>query len=165
MGGGIAMGLAEWILQLLVVALLGAALPYVLRLERELRALRRDRASLESGAAGLGEATRLAEAALLRLRAAAEGSGRQVAETLARAEPLRDDLRYLIERAEGLADRMEGQIRAARSVAPGAAAPPPEVAGLAAVSAGPAAGGAVARSRAERELLQALAQGRAGGAR
>jgi Domain of unknown function (DUF6468) len=154
------MGLAEWVLQLLVVALLGAALPYVLRLERELRALRRDRASLESGAAGLGEATRLAEAALLRLRTAAEGSGRQVAETMARAEPLRDDLRYLIERAEALADRMEGQIRAARAAAP-APGGPVAVADpvVAAGGSAPAGGGAAARSRVERELLRALAQG------
>ncbi len=149
------MGLVEWLLQLLVIALLAVALPFVLRLERELRALRRDRAALESGAAGLGEATRMAEAALMRLRAAAETSGRQVAEKLALAEPLRDDLRYLIERAEALADRIEGQIRAARQVAgpaaPAAAAPEP--AEPAAAASGPA------RSRAERDLLRALTQG------
>jgi hypothetical protein len=156
------MGVAEWVLQLLVVGLLAVALPYVLRLERELRALRRDRGALETGAAGLAEATRMAESALLRLRAAAEASGRQVAEKLALAEPLRDDLRYLIERAETLADRMEGQIRTARGAAT-AAAPAPRPEPPAAEAA--AAPGAGARSRAERELMRALALGSARGGR
>ena len=139
------MGLAEWLLQIVVVGLLGLALPYVLRLERELRALRRDRAALDGSAAGLAEATRMAEAASLRLRAAAEASGRQVAEKLAVAEPLRDDLRYLVERAEALADRLDGQIRAARQ---GMQAPVPE----------PVEAASPARSRAERDLLRALTQ-------
>ena len=108
------MGVLEWAVQLLVIVLLGVALPYVLRLERELRALRRDRAALDGSAAGLAEATRLAEAASLRLRASAESAGRQVAEKLAVAEPLRDDLHYLVERAEAIADRLDGLVRAAR---------------------------------------------------
>jgi len=112
------MGIVEWGLQLCVVALLAAALPYVLRLERELRALRQDRAALEGSAAGLAEATRLAEAASLRLRASAETAGRQVAEKLAAAEPLRDDLHYLVERAEAIADRLDGLVRASRTAAP-----------------------------------------------
>lgn len=149
------MGLWEWLLQCLVVALLAVALPFVLRLERELRALRRDRAALEGGAAGLSEATRVAEAAALRLRAAAETSGRQVAEKLAVAERLRDDLGYLVERAEALADRLDGQIRAARQAPPAAAAPEPAGAGAP----------APARSRAERDLLRALAKGLPGAAR
>lgn len=136
------MGIAEWLVQGLVVALLAGAMPFVLRLERELRALRRDRAALDGSAAGLAEATRLAEAASLRLRASAESAGRQVAEKLAVAEPLRDDLRYLVERAEAMADRLDGLVRTAR-VSPAAAAPAEPV----------------TRSRAERDLLKALAQG------
>ena len=85
----------------------------------------------------------MAEAASLRLRATAEGAGRQVAERLAAAEPMRDDLRYLVERAEGLADRLEGLVRSARPMA----APEPAIA---------------APSQAERDLLRALSQGLAG---
>jgi len=135
------MGWLEWMLQLALVALLLGALPFLLRLERGLRALRQDRGALEGSARDLGEATRMAEAASLRLRAAAETAGRQVAERLAVAEPLRDDLRYLVERAEGLADRLEGLVRANR--APAAEAMPAE----------PAQPG---RSQAERDLLRAL---------
>jgi hypothetical protein len=131
------MGWVEYALQWLTVLLLLLALPFVIRLERALSAARRDRAALEAGAAGLAEAVRLADAAATRLRAAAEGAGRQVAERLAAAEPVRDDLRYLVERAEGLADRLDGLVRAAR----------------------PAAEPAPARSQAERDLLRALGQG------
>ena len=135
----------EWSAQLLLTLLLVAAMPFIIRLERGLAAVRRDRVALEAGAAGLNEATRLAEAASIRLRASAEGAGRQVAERLAAAEPMRDDLRYLVERAEGLADRLDGLVRTAR---PLAADPAPA---HAAASPG--------RSQAERDLLRALSQG------
>ena len=141
------MGWTEWALQCAVILLLAAALPLVLKLERTLAAVRRDRAALEGSAGSLTEATRLAEAASIRLRAAAEGGGRQLAERLAAAEPLRDDLRYLVERAEAMADRLEAAVRAARPLAqdPAADAAPAAEAG---------------RSPAERTLLRALRMGR-----
>ncbi|MFC7476868.1 DUF6468 domain-containing protein [Dankookia sp. GCM10030260] len=139
------MGWIEWALQCLVILLLVAALPLVLRLERTLAAVRRDRAVLDGSAGNLTEATRLAEAASIRLRAAAEGGGRQLAEKLAAAEPLRDDLRYLVERAETIADRLEVAVRNAR---PLAHEPATEDV--------PAAG----RSQAEQALLRALRMGR-----
>lgn len=135
----------EWGLQLSVVALLLGAMPFALRLERELRAVRRDRSALDGSASGLTEASRLAEAAALRLRATAETAGRQIAEKLAAAEPLRDDLRYLVERAEALADRLDGLVRTARPLA-GQAARPPVTA-----EASP-----TPSSQAERDLLRAL---------
>jgi hypothetical protein len=140
------MGWLEWALQGVVILLLAVALPLVLRLERSLAAVRRDRAVLDGSAGTLTEATRLAEAASIRLRAAAEGGGRQLAEKLAAAEPLRDDLRYLVERAEAIADRLEAAVRAARPLAREPAAPEtPDEPG---------------RSQAERALLRALRMGR-----
>ena len=111
------MTVLEWGLQLVLLLMLGAAIPFALRLERALREIRADRSALEGSAQGLSEAARMAEAAMVRLRASAELAGRQVAERTATAEPLRDDLRYLIERAETLADRLEGLVRAARPMA------------------------------------------------
>lgn len=140
------MGWVEWTLQCVVILLLVAALPLVLRLERTLAAVRRDRAVLEGSAGNLTEATRLAEAASIRLRAAAEGGGRQLAEKLAAAEPLRDDLRYLVERAEAMADRLEGAVRAARPLAQEHTAEEPVA--------------EAGRSQAERALLRALRMGR-----
>lgn len=145
------MGWLEWVLQLVLVLLLATLLPFAIRLERRLAAVRGDRAAIERSAAGLTEATRMAEAASLRLRAAAESAGRGVAEKLAAAEPLRDDLRYLTERAEAIADRLEGLVRVARPLAQ-EAAPTAAAAPVAAA----AARGTAARSEAERELLRAL---------
>ena len=136
----------EWALQGAVILLLVAALPLVLRLERTLAAVRRDRAVLDGSAGTLTEATRLAEAASIRLRAAAEGGGRQLAEKLAAAEPLRDDLRYLVERAEAIADRLEAAVRVARPLAQDAPDPDPST--------------EAGRSQAERALLRALRMGR-----
>ena len=64
---------------------------------------------------------------------------------MAAAEPLRDDLRYLVQRAEAVADRLDELVRAARGGLPpaGRAAP-------AAASPRPV------ESRAERDLLLAL---------
>ncbi|MFT8245280.1 DUF6468 domain-containing protein [Roseomonas sp. BN140053] len=141
----------EWVLQAVLLLLLLAALPFAWRLERQLSALRQDRPALQAGAEGFAEATRQAEAALVRLRATAEGAGRGVAERVAQAKPLREDLRFLVERAEALADRLERLVRDARPLASGAeprhaAAPVPAAAGAEEAP----------RSQAERDLLRAL---------
>ena len=143
------MSMLEWALQLVLLGLLAAAIPFALRLERALREIRRDRAAMDGSAQGLSEAARLAEAAMVRLRASAELAGRQVAERTAAAEPLRDDLRYLMERAEVLADRLEGLVRAGRPMA----TEPPRVPE------------ATLQSQAERDLMRALAAGGQKGAR
>ncbi|WP_043831386.1 DUF6468 domain-containing protein [Muricoccus aerilatus] len=136
-----AMGTIEWILQGALLVLLLAAIPFALRLERGLAAIRRDRAALNDGAEGVETAARGAQSVLAALRSSLEVQARQAAA----AEALRDDLRFLIERAEGLADRLEGAVRRARPLAgPPGAAPAEEP----------------ARSQAERDLLQALRQAR-----
>jgi len=84
----------------------------------------------------------------MRLRATAELAGRQVAERTASGERVREDLRYLVERAEQMADRLEGAVQLARPVAAAAAAPPPASAAAAATAA--------PRSEAERGLMRAL---------
>ncbi|MBY0337708.1 MAG: hypothetical protein K2X11_13905 [Acetobacteraceae bacterium] len=129
----------EWAAQAAVIALLAGMLPVAWRLERALRGLRGDREALSDGAASLGEATRQAEAALLRLRATAELAGRQVTEKVAAAEPVRDELRYLLERAEAIAARLERAVEEGRPLAAGRALPD-----------------ALPPSEAERGLIRAL---------
>jgi hypothetical protein len=143
------MSLFEWAAQAVLLLMLGVAIPFAIRLERQLAALRRDRGALEAGAAGMSEATRAAEAAMLRLRATAEGAGKGVAERIAAAEPLREDLRFLTERAEALADRLDALVRSARPLAGHAAPAPAPAATLAEPAVTP-------RSQAERDLLKAL---------
>jgi septal ring factor EnvC (AmiA/AmiB activator) len=129
----------EWIANLALLALLAAVIPFAWRLDRRLDALRLAGGELGQGAQGIAAATEAAEAALARLRATAEQSGRLVAERVATAETLRDDLAFLSERAELLADRLDALVRQARPLE-AATAPP----------------GTAPRSEAERELLRAL---------
>jgi hypothetical protein len=153
------MTLLEWIAHGALLLLLAVAVPFAWRLDRQIGALRREGAALEGGAAGIAAAAEAAEAALARLRATAEQAGRSVGDRVAAAEPLRDDLRFLTERAETLADRLDGLVRAARPMA--ASVPETAIAPIIAnegLAAEP--GGARPRSAAERELLRALRGGR-----
>lgn len=133
------MGVLLPLLDVAVIALLAATLPIMWRLDRLLRALRADRSALEQGAEGLSSAVREAEALLGRLRDGAEIAQRQLAERVKSADMTRDDLRYLIERAETIADRLEAAVQAGRTATTASPASP-----------------AMPRSEAERELLRAL---------
>lgn len=143
------MGGFEWLLDIVVVALLGVTLFHAVRLERALGVVRRDRAALAEMLEGFDASTRQAESGIDRLRGLADGAGRQIAKEVQTATSLRDDLAFLIERGERLADRMDELIRAGR------AAEAPRTPEPAAADAGPQV-----RSQAERDLLAALRMAR-----
>jgi hypothetical protein len=113
----------EWLLEIALVALLAATLFHAMRLERALGVLKRDRAALEELVASFNSSTRAAEQGIERLRAAAEGAGRQVQRQAEVAAGLKDDLLFLTERGERLADRLDLLVRSARPLAQD---PPPE---------------------------------------
>jgi phage shock protein A len=110
---------AEWILEGVLVLLLGATLFHALRLERALGVLKRDRAVLEELVEGFNESTRQAETGIERLRSAADGAGRQMARQIETAQRLRDDLSFLADRSDKLAERLESAVRAARMMTDG----------------------------------------------
>src|SRR5580692_6260179 len=97
----------EWVLEIVLMALLGATLFYSVRLERALGVLKRDRTALEALVSGFNASTRQAEAGVERLRAAADGAGRQLARQIDAAVALKDDLTLLSQRGERLADRLD----------------------------------------------------------
>lgn len=130
----------QWVLELILVGLLAATLFHAVRLERALGVLKRDRAALQALIDGFNASTRQAEAGIERLRAAADGAGRQLARQLEAGLSLKDDLTLLIQRGERLADRLDGEVRAGRPLLA-----EPEPAEL-----------ARPRSQAERDLLRAL---------
>lgn len=139
----------EWILELGLSGLLIATLFHALRLERALGVLKRDRGALESLVAGFNASTSQAETSVARLRQAADGAGRDIAQRIDSATTLNGDLAFLIERGERLADRMESLVRQTRPLA----SPAPAMAE--AFEAEPRV-----RSQAERDLLQALRMAR-----
>ncbi len=114
----------EWLLEIALVALLAATLFHAMRLERALGVLKRDRAALEELVVSFNGSTRAAEHGIERLHAAAEGAGRQVQRQVEVAGGLKDDLLFLIERGERVADRLDLLVRAARPLAQDAPAEP-----------------------------------------
>ena len=145
----------EWLLELALLVLLAATLFHAMRLERALGVLKRDRAALEELVAGFNSSTRAAEHGIERLRAAAEGAGRQVQRQVEASAGLKDDLLFLTERGERLADRLDTLVRAAKPLSQEHAAPEPPP--RPAEEADPAAR---LRSQAERDLLRALRMAR-----
>ena len=107
----------EWTLELILVVLLIAMLFHAIRLERALGVLRRDRAALEQLVAGFNTSTHLAEFGIQRLRAAVDGAGREIETQLAKSVSLKDDLAFLTERGDRLADRLDELVREARPMA------------------------------------------------
>lgn len=106
----------ELMLDILLIALLTATLFHAVRLERALGVLKRDRSALESLVASFNASTQAAETGIERLHAATEGAGRQIQRQIDTATPLKDDLTFLVQRGEGLADRLEELVSAARPV-------------------------------------------------
>jgi hypothetical protein len=147
----------EWILELCLVGLLLVVAFHAMRLERALGVLKRERAALEALVTGFDDATRAASLGIDRLRDAAEGAGRQLAQQTDTANRLKDDLVFLTSRGEALADRLEDRVRGANKAVAAVTATPR----LKAVVPDEAPEAATAtpqrqRSQAERDLIHAL---------
>jgi hypothetical protein len=151
----------EWTLEIVLVVLLGATLFQAIRLERALAILKRDRASLESLVVGFNTSTHQAESGIQRLRSAADGSGRQIEAQLVQSIALKDDLAFLTERGDRLADRLDMLVRAAQPMAleRAQAMPPAASAGTGKATVTQAAG-TNATSQVERDLMAALRMAR-----
>lgn len=138
------MNAADWLLEVVLIVLLGLTLIHAIRLERALGALRRDRSALGEAVAGFDSSARHAEAGLGRLHSMTQEAALEVARKMEGAVILKDDLAFLAERGEQLADRLEQLIRSGRALDPARVA-----------EAGPGRADPP-RSKAERDLLQAL---------
>ncbi len=167
----------QWLLELALIGLLAVTLFHAMRLERALGMLKRDRAALEELVRGFNASTRQAETGVELLRDAVDGAGRQIARQIEAAGGLKQDLVFLNERGEQLADRLDGLVRSGqkqvaelpRRVEPDYARIPPDRAAPGrigeAVASRPRAemaeiGGPAdpprLRSQAERDLMKAL---------
>jgi hypothetical protein len=164
----------DWkiLLDLLVSVLLIATIGYAVMLNQRLTQLRKNRDDLAKIIVSFNEATVRAESSIPKLRKAAEDAGQSLQERVEKAQSLRDDLAFMIERADTMANRLENGVRSARTdlrsapagakESPRVSAPGPERPSQASRAATMAAAAAAAegdiddRSEAERELLRAL---------
>lgn len=146
----------HWLLEVVLVGLLALTLVHAIRLERALGTLRRDRTALGEAVAGFDTSTRQAEAGLDKLHSMTQEAAHQVARKIEGASVLKEDLAFLSDRGEQLANRLEQLIRAGRLLDP-ARARDAAGGGVPPVSAGGAESDLPRpRSKAERDLLQAL---------
>ena len=148
------MGSFDWGLELVLVVLLAITLVHAVRLERALRLLRMDRAALGDAIAGFDDNARQAEAGIGRLHSASADTAHALTQCFGKGASLKDDLGFLIERGEALADRLDALVRAGRPIAQ--LAPVPSVASTVASPSAAAAPAPKVRSKAERDLLIAL---------
>ncbi|CCG06831.1 DUF6468 domain-containing protein [Pararhodospirillum photometricum] len=101
-------------LDAVITVLLAVFIGYAILLSRQLKDLRRNRDEMARIITTFNEATARAEAGIPRLRKTAEEAGRTLEESVAKARALRDDLAYMVERADGMAARLESSVRSAR---------------------------------------------------
>jgi hypothetical protein len=99
------------LVDLVVAGLLVTAIGYCVLLNRRLAALRADKAQLDETVRSLAEVSLRAESGITKLRETAEKVGRSLQQRIEAGERLRDDLAYMVDRAGGLADRLEDGIR------------------------------------------------------
>ena len=90
-----------------VAVLLAAVIFYAIRLNRSLSALKANKVELEQLVASFTESTNQAEASVARLRSSAVDTAKSLQTNVTRAQELRDDLAFMTERANEIADRLE----------------------------------------------------------
>ena len=98
------------ILDILLASLLVVTIGYAIMLNKRLDALRSDKDELRRLAGDFAETTKHAERGISELRSKTD----ILEEGLKRAESLRDDLVFLIERGNSAADRLENVVRSSR---------------------------------------------------
>jgi len=143
---------------LTIVTLLIVTIAFAAVLNKRLAAWRQHRGEFERLIIQFNQAAARAEAGIERLKAASEQTGKTLQQAVTKGQSLRDDLGYLIERAEPLADRLTEGVRGARIARKDEVPPPPAAALAQKVEAIEHELNANDdRARAKRELLRALA--------
>jgi hypothetical protein len=96
-----------FIIDVVVIALLGATIFYALRLERRLANMRSAQAALGDVIRELNSAATRAEAGIHGLKTAAVSSGQMLDDKIKRARNLNDELALLLQSGERLGQRLE----------------------------------------------------------
>lgn len=106
----------ELIINLLIIALLIPTIIYAYRLNKNLTILRENQNSLSHLISSLNEATVKAENSIPKLKNVTEQSSQNLKDVVDNAKSLKDDLTFINERADNLADRLETVIHDGRQM-------------------------------------------------
>ncbi len=137
----------ELIINLVIIALLIPMIIYAYTLNKNLKDLRQNQKSLAQLVSALNEATFKAENSIPKLKSATEHSSEGLKEVVDNAKELKNDLLFINERADSLADRLENVISTSRSM---------PISNKAETVSQPTSSSADERAAAELELLKAL---------
>lgn len=105
------------VLDLALMALLGVAIYFGVRLNRQMAVIRAGREQLEALIKEFATATGRAETALVELKTEVGETLDQARQSAHKAGALCDDLEFLIKRGEKVADGLEGAVRTGRPAA------------------------------------------------
>lgn len=108
----------EIIINILIIVLLIPTILYTYRLNKNLNAMRQNQDSLAKLVSALNDATFKAENSIPKLKSVTEHSSEGLKEVVENAKELKDDLTFINERADNLADRLEQVISDSRSIKP-----------------------------------------------
>lgn len=108
----------ELIINLLIIILLIPTIIYAYRLNKSLNLLRQNQNSLAQLVSSLNEATFKAENSIPKLKSVTEHSSEGLKEVVDSAKELKNDLLFINERADSLADRLENVISTSRNISP-----------------------------------------------
>jgi len=95
------------VIDVVIIAMLGATIFYAFRLERRLANMRSAQAALTDVIRELNNSTARAEAGIHGLKAAAVSSGQMLDDKIKRARGLNDELALLLQSGERLGQRLE----------------------------------------------------------
>jgi len=94
------------VLDLVMVGLLAATIAYAIILNRQIIKLRESRGEMAELVRGLNEAMSRAETGVRGLKKTAHDTGDDLQRTVAKAQTLRDELEFMIEAADAMANRL-----------------------------------------------------------
>ncbi len=96
------------VLDLVMVGLLVATITYAIILNRQIVRLRESRGELAELIQGLNEAMLKADTGVRGMKATAHNTGESLQKTIDKAATLRDELQFMVEAGNTLADRLSG---------------------------------------------------------
>lgn len=112
----------ELLVNLIIIGLLIPTIIYAYKLNKNLTLLRQNQKSLGKLVEALNDATFKAENSIPKLKSVTEHSSSDLKEVVDNAKELKDDLLFINQRADNLADRLENVISSSRGTVQNAAA-------------------------------------------
>lgn len=101
----------ELFINIVVICLLVPTIIFAIILNKRLEVLRNSRADLGRLIEAFNDATTRAESGIPRLKQAADSAGSLLREQIQKAQTLRDDMAFMIERADTVIQRLENSVR------------------------------------------------------